>query len=187
MIVRDVSIPCFLLQLTPWKPQVSRYERLSIARQHRTDYRGVLLHRGSGAGVGRCAASMEDVEMRAEQLIRQYHAKTITAREFVEGVWEDAKVVWRQSICRGPVWAWTYSGWEAVIGDWESKRFAPENKDGAWAVAADFTISRIEEIRQRQNQYVQLGDDNIRDWGSMESFVICEWLETAAFWATAWV
>ena len=115
--------------------------------------------------------------MKADEWVKQYQAKVIPARELVEGVWEYAKFT--VGVCGGAVYIGPFRhGWQAKFSG---------DADTAWTAAADFTISRIEEIRQRQNQYVQLGADNIRDWSSMESFVICEGLETAAFWATAWV
>ena len=66
--------------------------------------------------------------MKADQLIHQYHAKTITARELVEGVWDTFETLRHVTFLPYPRW------------------IKKEDED-EWTAAAAFTISRIEEIR----------------------------------------
>ena len=76
---------------------------------------------------GYSRAESED-EMKADQLIHQYHAKTITARELVEGVWDTFETLRHVTFLPYPRW------------------IKKEDED-EWTAAAAFTISRIEEIR----------------------------------------
>ena len=78
--------------------------------------------------------------MKANELIRQYQAKTITARELVEGVWE-RYVEWQQVTPERGV----LNGFREIYHG--AVNTFPQPESAAWAVAADFTISRIEEIR----------------------------------------
>jgi hypothetical protein len=78
--------------------------------------------------------------MTADQLIQQYDAGAITARELVEGVWE--KVY-------GPTRS---TGGDISVGGQPSgmvldiSRFG-KTVEATWTAAANYTIERIEEIR----------------------------------------
>jgi hypothetical protein len=96
---------------------------------------------------------MEDVEMTAEQLIQQYPG-AITARELVEGVWVDAKCFKEDRYHPAKDGTWV----DYVIRCYDNRidLVCMASKAAAWAAAADFTISRIEEIRQVKEEIALL-------------------------------
>ena len=53
-----------------------------------------------------------------------------------------------------------YQGWLEDVG----------KEDAVWEAAAEFTRDRLEEIRQRVNQYIQLGADNVQTWVKLAAF-----------------
>ena len=76
--------------------------------------------------------------MKATELVHQYHAKTITARELVEGVWE--KVENNRGTRRHPtpfLNGKEHRSWEHRFAEW----------DQGWKDSAEFTRDRIEKIR----------------------------------------
>ena len=87
--------------------------------------------------------------MKANELIRQYHAKTITARELVEGVWKHY-VEWQQVTPERGVLNGFGEIYHGAVDTF------PQPESAAWAKAADFTISRIEEIQQVKEEIALL-------------------------------
>jgi hypothetical protein len=74
--------------------------------------------------------------MKADQLIQQYQAGAITARELVEGVWIYA-TLWRNPVL---------GCYTLALGPGYSFDIDGANPDEDWQAAAAFTIARIEEI-----------------------------------------
>ena len=54
-----------------------------------------------------------------------------------------------------------------------------------WQAAYDFTKAREEAIRQRENQYILLGADNIDCWKDMAESD--DWSQDRAWFSTLWV
>ena len=70
-----------------------------------------------------------------------------------------------------------YQGWLKDVG----------KEDAVWEAAAEFTRDRLEEIRQRVNQYIQLGADNVHTWVKLAAFTARGQENIAAELGTAWV
>jgi hypothetical protein len=95
--------------------------------------------------------------MKADELLQQYDAGTITARELVEGVWE--KVENNRGTRRHPTPFFNGErriSWEHRFAEW----------DEGWKDAAEFTRERIEEIKKarRDTQSVEDWDADRKGW-----------------------
>ena len=92
--------------------------------------------------------------MTAETLIQQYHAKTIMARELVEGVWVDVKCFKEDRYHPAKDGTWV----DYVIRCYDNRidLACMASKAAAWAAAAEFTISRIEKIQQVKEEIALL-------------------------------
>ena len=75
--------------------------------------------------------------MKAQDLIQQYCSGTITARELVEGVWDNAATRFDE-----------YGRWLFFTNNALYHAFFADSLEELYAKGAEFTISRIEEIRQ---------------------------------------
>ena len=73
--------------------------------------------------------------MTAEQLIRQYHTKTITARELVEGVWDNAATRFDE-----------YGRWLFFTTNALYHAFFADSLEELYAKGAEFTIARLVEV-----------------------------------------
>ena len=83
--------------------------------------------------------------MKATELVQQYHAKTITARELVEGVWDNAATRFDE-----------YGRWLFFTNNALYHAFFADSLEELYAKGAEFTISRIEEIRQVKEEIALL-------------------------------
>ena len=84
--------------------------------------------------------------MKATELVHQYHAKTITARELVDGVWETSE--YDTECSQGGSWRYKEPHPLHVLGWFGWDKSSPDALVKLRAAAAAFTVSRIEEIRQ---------------------------------------
>ena len=112
--------------------------------------------------------------MRANELIRQYQAKTITAREFIEGVWKEAHSRKVYDISNSFVYQVTMGG--------KNKTLWYGNEAAAQKEAAAFTISRIEEIGKIKEE---IAYHSMR-CGELKKMCSAEMIEAQPAWFQEW-
>ena len=92
--------------------------------------------------------------MKATELVQQYQSGAIMACELVDGVWVDAKCFKEDRYHPAKDGTWV----DYVIRCYDNRidLACMASKAAAWAAAADFTISRIEEIQQVKEEIALL-------------------------------
>ena len=92
--------------------------------------------------------------MRADEWVKQYHAKTITARELVEGVWETSE--YDTECSQGGSWRYKEPHPLHVLGWFGWDKSSLDALVKLRAAAAAFTVSRIEEIQQVKEEIAEI-------------------------------